>query len=280
MRDVTAAGSSRGGRAVRIVGILIALALALGIAWYGIAWIRHTEPSTPFQAIAHRGGPGTSGTPEGTLGAFRASVEAGADWLEFDVRATRDGVLVVLHDETVDRTTNGTGRVSELTFDALRALDAGGGAQVPSVDEVVRLARDAGLPILPEVKDGPHHPEITPALLDLLDEADYLDRAVIQAFEPAELERIHAMRPDAETCLLTGWVPLDSTRVPGGTRTVCPLGEMLLLNPDLIRQAHADGLRVFAWWGFAESAVTNGILRAFGVDGLVVDDLSPLVPRS
>jgi glycerophosphoryl diester phosphodiesterase len=268
----------RSGRAGRILGVPLVVALALGAGWYGIAWVRHTDANARVQAIAHRGGPGTSGAPEGTITAFRASVEAGADWLEFDVRVTRDGVLVVLHDETVDRTTDGTGNVWDLTFDELRALDAGAGAQVPTVDEVVRLAREAGLPILPEVKDGPGHPEVTPALLDLLDRAGYLDRTVIQAFEPAELQRIHALRPDVETCLLTGWLQFDPTIVPAGTRTVCPLGEMLLLNPDMIRQAHASHLRVFAWWAFAESALTDGILGAFGVDGLIVDDLSPLVP--
>lgn len=263
---------------MRVAGALLVILLVAGAGWYGLAWIRHTDPAEPLQVIAHRGGPGSAEAPEGTLAAFRASAAAGADWLEFDVRATRDGVLVVLHDPTVDRTTDGTGSVHDLTFEELRALDAGGGAQVPSVAEVIDLARDAGLPILPEVKDGPEHPEVAPALLDLLDETGYLDRAVIQAFEPEELARIHALRPAAETCLLTRAWAFDPAAIPSGTRTVCPMGELLLLNPDAIRQAHASGHRVFAWWGIAESGVGNGVLRAFGVDGLMVDDLSPLVP--
>lgn len=258
------------------LGVAVLAALGLAVAWYGVAWVRHTAPAGPFQAIAHRGGPGSANAPEGTLAAFSASVAAGADWLEFDVHATRDGVLVVLHDDTVDRTTNGTGAVADLTYAQVSALDAGGGARIPTVAEVVELAKAAGVPILPEVKDGPLYPSVTPALLDLLDQEGYLDHTMIQAFEPSEISRILSLRPAARTCLLTGLWQFDPTTVPTGTTAVCPMGEMVLLAPDMVRQAHAAGLLVFAWWGAAETGPTDAVLRAYGVDGLIVNDLSPL----
>jgi glycerophosphoryl diester phosphodiesterase len=94
--------------------------------------------------IAHRGFSGRY--PENTLRAFREAMKLPVDGIELDIRRTRDGVLVVIHDETVDRTTFGSGRVSELTWDELRQLDAGAwkgeefaGERIPRLDEVLEL---------------------------------------------------------------------------------------------------------------------------------------------
>ncbi len=259
-----------------MVAVLVVL-LAL-TAWYGGAWLRHTSPlSGTTVAIAHRGGPGSGGAPEGTLAAFEASIRAGADWLEFDVRRTVDGELVVLHDATVDRTTDGSGAVRDLTLAEVRALDAGGGARIPTVEEVVRLAATTGVPILPEIKDGSRSPGVTGQLVELLREAGYLDRAVIQAFEAETLEELHRLAPEVSVCWLTGLWQFDIARAPANAAYVCPMGEMLLLHPDMIRSAHDAGLTVFAWWGAAEHPVTNAILEAFGVDGIIADDPRPLV---
>ena len=87
-------------------------------------WLRRSPAAEPLAVIAHRGGADGTGTPEGTIGAFEAALAAGADWLEFDVRRTSNGVLVVLHDETVDRTTTGTGPIAGMTLAEIQALDA------------------------------------------------------------------------------------------------------------------------------------------------------------
>jgi len=85
--------------------------------------------------VGHRGAAGV--LPENTLAGFRYAVELGVDYVECDVHLTRDGHLVVMHDATVDRTTNGSGRIGELDFAAIRALDAGKGETVPTLDEVL-----------------------------------------------------------------------------------------------------------------------------------------------
>jgi glycerophosphoryl diester phosphodiesterase len=103
-------------------------------------------PCTPqIAVIAHRGE--HRAHPENTLPAFQAAIDAGADFFELDVRTTRDGRLVLMHDATVDRTTSGTGAVRQLTFDQIRALDAGAkfnpqfaGTQIPTFEEALRLA--------------------------------------------------------------------------------------------------------------------------------------------
>jgi glycerophosphoryl diester phosphodiesterase len=254
------------------------LILAVFGAWYGMAWLRHIPADRPLLVIAHRGA-ASDGAAEGTLAAFQAAIDGGADWLEFDVRSTRDGVLVVLHDATVDRTTNGQGPVAELMFEQLRGLDAGGGATIPTVEEVVRLASAANISILPEIKDGSRFPLAAGQLIDLLRTYDYLDRAVIQAFQPETLGTVRDIAPEAHVCWLTGLGVFDIAAPPTGADYVCPMGDMLLLNPDMIRQAHAAGLEVLAWWGIAENALTNRILEAYGVDGLIVDDLQGLTGR-
>lgn len=89
---------------------------------------------------AHRGW--RSKYPENTMAAFRAAVELGVDQIETDVRVTKDGELVLIHDAAVDRTTNGSGLVCDMTFAELRALDAGNGEQIPTLTELLELVKD------------------------------------------------------------------------------------------------------------------------------------------
>ena len=98
------------------------------------------------QTVAHRGA--SAGYPENTLAAYRAAIESGATALEVDVRTTKDGVLVSLHDKTLDRTTDGTGSIGDRTLGELRKLDAGAwfdpkfaGQRVPTLSEVLQLCR-------------------------------------------------------------------------------------------------------------------------------------------
>jgi glycerophosphoryl diester phosphodiesterase len=259
--------------------VLVTALVVAATAHYLVPLVRRIPAAGPVAAIAHRGAPVGGSAPEGTLAAFEAALAAGAGWLELDVRATSDGVLVVLHDATVDRTTDGTGPVEDLRLDEVRALDAGGGARIPTVREVVALARAAGVPILPEIKDGGLHPSVAPALVALLREAGDPERTVVAAFDAATLEQVGALAPEVGLCRITGPGELGLVPPPAGGRHVCPMGEMLLLNPDLVRQAHEAGLVVFAWWGAAESGVTNAILDAYGVDGLIVDDVRLLTGR-
>lgn len=102
------------------------------------------RPALPARPVAEVGISGHRGAsielPENTSAAFRRAIELGADGIELDVSLTADGVAVVLHDSTVDRTTDGTGDITTLTLDQVRTLDAGGGEPVPTLDEVLALA--------------------------------------------------------------------------------------------------------------------------------------------
>lgn len=92
-----------------------------------------------FEAMGHRGAPIEA--PENTLISFQRAIRIGVDWIEFDLHESKDGVPVVIHDDTVDRTTNGKGRVSDMTFADLEKLDAGNGQKIPSLQQVIDLAR-------------------------------------------------------------------------------------------------------------------------------------------
>lgn len=232
--------------------------------------LRGPLPSDP-QLIAHRGGPAYA--PENTLAAFRSAIAIGADWIEMDIQMTKDGALIVMHDETVDRTTNGTGRVQDLTLEQILALDAGNGEQVPTFEEVIALAKKARVGILPEAKSPHLYPGIGAEMVQAIVEADYVEKTVIQSFDPQTLNTIKALDPDIQVCPLYGLGTLSlSGPQPGEANVLCPMAEMVILNPWMIKQAHAERRQVFVWFGVIEYPVVMRFVLALGADGLMVDD--------
>ncbi len=147
-------------------------------------WVQ--SPENVFVA-AHRGW--RSRYPENTMAAFRAALELGVDQIETDVRVTKDGHLVLIHDATVDRTTNGTGEVAGFTLEALRKLDAGQGEQIPTLRELMELVKDhPTLTLDIELKEYPENVgeelafRVCDETLALLNEYDFSHRVVINSF--------------------------------------------------------------------------------------------------
>jgi glycerophosphoryl diester phosphodiesterase len=241
------------------------------IIYFGAYFLMRGPLPAP-QAIAHRGGRTT--TPESTLLAFQNAITRGMDALEFDVQMTADGELVVIHDDTVDRTTNGTGAVKDMTLDELRALDAGNGEQIPTFEEVIQLAKDNGVDILPEAKSPDLYPGLPTKMVELLEEMDYLDHAIIQSFVPATFDEVRAANPDARTCALFRLWEFNLSVTPASD--VCPMAEMALLYPWMIRSAHERGQQVFLYFGAIEHPLTMRLMFALGADGVMVDDPAAL----
>jgi len=152
-------------------------------------------PQTTAQivAIAHRGE--HLHHPENTMPAFQAAIDAGADFFEADIRTTRDGKLVIMHDETADRTSNGSGPISNMTFDQVRALDAGAkfsqdfaGTRVPTFDEILDLAHGK-IGVYVDTK------EADPLqLVQTIERHDMQNHVVIYG-DPFLLYDIHKLRP-------------------------------------------------------------------------------------
>lgn len=164
------------------------------------------------RVIGHRGAAGLA--PENTVASFRKAAEVGVRWVEFDVHLSADGVPVVIHDDTVDRTTGGRGAVASLTLAELQALDAGAwfdprfeGERVPTLEATVALLGKLGLGAVVEIKPSPGLAAATAeAAVRLLLRCwpDHLPPPMVSSFERAALERAHEVAPGIARALLVG----------------------------------------------------------------------------
>ena len=129
--------------------------LTVGPMFAASSWAAASEwPEWNIAFIAHRGGI-IPGYPENTLAAFRQAIKHGAEVIEIDLRGTKDGEVVIVHDETLDRTTNGKGKITDYTLTELKKLDAGGGERIPTYEEVLQLVSGTGVKLLLDIKESP-----------------------------------------------------------------------------------------------------------------------------
>ncbi|RXI97798.1 glycerophosphodiester phosphodiesterase [Anaerobacillus alkaliphilus] len=158
--------------------------------------------------FAHRGSAGTH--PENTMDAFQAALDAGADGIELDVQLTKDFIPVVIHDETVERTTNGTGWVKDLTLAELQQLDAGSWfspsfstARIPTLQEVLQWVSGTQLILNIELKNGiVRYPDIEKKVLELVEQFNLMDRVIISSFNHYSLVEINQLNSEIETAIL------------------------------------------------------------------------------
>lgn len=164
--------------------------------------------------IGHRGACGLA--PENTVASFRKAAELGVRWVEFDVHLSADGVPVVIHDDTVNRTTSGRGKVAKLTLGELQALDAGcwfqprfQGERVPTLEAIVALLGKLGMGAVVEIKPSPGtEVETADATVRLLLKrwTDQLPPPMVSSFAIPALERAHEVAPGIARALLVGRV--------------------------------------------------------------------------
>ena len=258
--------------------ILAALAVAAG---YGVAeWLKRERQPRLVEFVAHRGGAATA--PENTMAAFRAAAETGVLAWEFDVQCSRDGELVVIHDETLERTTDGTGAVRDHSYVELSKLDAGGwfgerwrGERIPTLRDVLGLAQDVDAHVLIELKSPHLYPGIEQRVVDLLAEMRYGYNAMILSFDAAALGRVHEINPALEIDLnYVGHVFGPLPAVPG-LAAIGPEWRVLAANPSRVREAHEARQRVYPWTVNTRRALD--FLTNLGVDGVISDrlDLAP-----
>ena len=203
--------------------------------------------------FAHRGASGHA--PENTLEAFRLAVQMGADGIELDVHLSKDGELVVIHDETVDRTTNGTGLVCSKTLAELKELDASkgmegyAGARIPTLGEVYDLIRDTGLLINVEIKtDVIQYADIERKCLELEQEKGMQGRIIYSSFNHYTIANILAQDPQAQTGLLymSGlYQPWEYAKYTGA-KYIHPYTPNLFL-PGLVEGCLKNGIGINLW---------------------------------
>ncbi|MGV9559747.1 glycerophosphodiester phosphodiesterase [Streptomyces sp. NPDC003401] len=236
-------------------------------------YLDHPGP-IPF---AHRGG--AADGLENTVAQFRRAVEAGYRYIETDVHTTRDGRLVAFHDPTLDRLTDGTGRIADLPWSEVRHARVGGGEAVPLFEELLET--------FPEVRwnvDMKAEPALHP-LLDLIGRADAWDRVCVGSFSEARVVRAQRLAgPRLATSYGTRGVlnlRLRSWGVPATVRRSAVAAQVpeaqsgiQVVDRRFVRSAHARGLQVHVWT--INEADRMHQLLDLGVDGIMTDHIDTL----
>ncbi|WNI19254.1 glycerophosphodiester phosphodiesterase [Actinacidiphila sp. ITFR-21] len=213
-----------------------------------------------FLTVGHRGVAGVE--PENTLRSFRRAERAGHDQVELDLHLSKDGALIVMHDPDVDRTTDGTGLVRELTLDEIRGLDAGLGERVPVFEEVLEAV---SRPIQAEIKDV----AAARVLAGVLSERGATGRVSVLSFHDEALAEIHRLLPEVRTVLVAEKPGPDI--VPRAQAVGARLVSLDLrrLDLDTVRRCHEAGIKVMAWT--VNTAQDWALVRALGLDGAATD---------
>lgn len=194
-----------------------------------------------MDVVGHRGCKGR--LPENTIPGFLHAIALGVDFLECDVHRTQDGRLAVIHDATVDRTTNGHGAVAGQTLAELQALDAGGGMRIPALEEVLEVVRDSDVRLLVELKDDP----AVAATVEMVYAWRLADRVSFSSAHGQRLQAVHALAPTARTLAI---FPLGDRDAVEKTLAVGASGCDLVfraLTRDLVARAQDAGLEVCVW---------------------------------
>jgi glycerophosphoryl diester phosphodiesterase len=265
----TAAEPERSRRLARqaILATLALFAVALGIVW---TLGSRLDLTRQVAITAHRGA--SAAAPENSMAAFRAALEAGADYAELDVQRTRDGTLVVVHDGDLLRMGGDPRKVADLTAAEIAAIDIGrkvapafAGEHPPTLAEVIALVRGR-MKLNIELKYNVPDPGLAPAVVELLRDEDFLDQAVITSLDYAALKQVAAIEP----------------RLPTGHIITASVGNVLRTEADflslssaqargsLVRRAHRAGKQVHVWTVNDPEVMLRMIER--GVDNIITDD--------
>jgi glycerophosphoryl diester phosphodiesterase len=224
----------------------------------------------------HRGASATQ--PENTLASFRAALAMGATALEFDIRRCKSGEMVVIHDETIDRTSNGSGRVQDMSLRELRRFDFGNGERIATLDEVLmELAgkcRDGSNPhLFIELKSPGGKSTAATINNNVADQRYRYDEITVIGFSHPQLFQFKRQNPQIETGLsfaaknritAKAMVPLAKRL---GASAINP--EHSLITPELVQKAHAAGLKVNAWTVNGHADIKR--MNEAGVDALMSD---------
>lgn len=227
-----------------------------------------------IKVIGHRGAAGHA--PENTLAAFDRGLEMGVDGVETDIRATKDGVLVLMHDATVDRTTDGSGSIADLTWEEVQRLDAAArfepGNHRFGVQRVPRLSdfldRYGGRTTFRlEIKArGVEHETLRAVRARRL-----MERVVFTSFQIPSLEAIRVAAPEAQIAYLSNRAAFDDDAIQAaldaGADEIAP--RAALVTTEMIERARRAGLRVWAW-GVKDQETLRQAVQA-GIGGCTLD---------
>jgi glycerophosphoryl diester phosphodiesterase len=209
-------------------------------------------PTGPAPAIVGHRGAVTPTTPENTMASMHRAA-AYAAVLEFDLRLTKDHQIVLMHDVTLDRTTNCSGRVIDWSLSALKELCSVSGQPIPTFDEVAAYAQTLTLKIAPEIKNADISDADLAQVFGIIDAHNLQGRTIMQSFEAPVLQRIHAQRPDLRLMLVsTNPVTVAAARAAHATTVAIRLDN---LTAAQVADYQRNGLSVWTY-----TAIDNAML--------------------
>jgi glycerophosphoryl diester phosphodiesterase len=251
-------------------------------------WIRTKvkeilEPADKVYTIAHRGASGYA--PENTIPAFELAIDMKTDYIELDIQLTKDRVPVVIHDETINRTTNGTGYVKNFTLEQISKFDAGSwfneqypmfardiyaGLRIPTLEEVFeKIGKEVDYMI--ELKDPTMNPNIETLLNEQIEKYDLSGHVSIHSFSEASLRKFHSINPDIPLYQIV-WYNIPVYKIPESyinrvkTYAVGISPNFQKINSSYVSQAKNAGLKVFPYTVNYQVNMDKAVI--WGVDGV------------
>ena len=237
--------------------------------------------------IAHRGATGYA--PENTIAAFDKAIEMKADYIEMDIQRTKDGELVIIHDTSVDRTTDGTGYIKDLTSTQLRDLDAGSwkgeefaGEKIPTFDEILDKYHGK-IGILLELKAPELYPGIEESIAQELKDRNLdkpqNEKMIIQSFNFESMKKMNTLLPNVPIGVLTG---SKAHTTPQALEEFSTYADYFnpsygLITEDLVNQVHSQGMKISSWT--VRSQESADFLLEMNVDGIITDYPDYVDPR-
>ncbi|MHC4066194.1 MAG: glycerophosphodiester phosphodiesterase, partial [Planctomycetota bacterium] len=208
------------------------------------------------------------GYPENTFAAYRRAIAAGVDAIEVDLRGTRDGRVVIMHDETLDRTTDGTGKVTEHTLAELQQLDAGGGERIPTYDEVLRLVSGTGVKLLLDIK-------ISPVLdkrrvVQLTEQHGAVLDVIVGVRNVHDLRTFRRLNPNIRTLGFVGTPGEIEDFVTAGVDIIRLWPAWISADEELVRKVQQLGKPVWTTAGDAPREDLEQLIQS-GVNGILSD---------
>ena len=223
--------------------------------------------------FAHRGA--SSVAPENTLSAFKKAIELKADYIEFDVHQSIDGEIVIMHDANTYRITGHFGSIKDMTLEELKQLDCGDGERIPTLRELIKLAKGK-IGLNCEVKAR----GLDKQLVNILNDEEMIESTIISSFKHDVLLRIQKLEPRIKLASLeptrTGWIKswlsrkkLISIAINNAFYAINPFFK--LVSENFKNKAHNNNIKIFPWTVNSESAIRK--LINIGVDGIITNEV-------
>lgn len=218
--------------------------------------------------VAHRGGI-VLGYPENTLLAFQRCMDLEVDFIELDLRATKDGVIVIIHDETLDRTTNGNGLVADFTLKELKKVDAGNGQSIPTLKEVLHLVSSSDMKLLFDIKlsknlDAEH-------ILKLVKKLDITSDIIFGVRSLTDLAKFHEINPKLRTLGFLNEIDQMDDFINYGIDIIRLKPTWISEDPGLISSLHNADKEVWTTVEYLSDVELKALINT-GVDGIIYDD--------